>query len=172
MDISKRLTELDSSNLHILEADEQTFNKFMEEVRSKLPKDTFLAIIDGNRIDNLCELFEAFVEAFKFPDYFGKNWAAFDECINDLDWLNVSSYILVLKDIDIKFNDEQNINTLLRILCNSANEWSMGRNYDSYPTPPTPFHIIFVVPVGNGSKIDQRLKAEGFRNIEHLSLSL
>lgn len=166
----QKLIQLDGSNLHILEVDEQVYNRFIEEVRSKVPKDTFFAIIDGNEINNLSELFNAFMKVFKFPDYFGMNWNAFDECINDLDWLDANSYILVLKNIDTKFNDQQNLNTLLRILCNSANEWSCGRNYDSYPTPPTPFHIIFVVPVGEGTKIDLILKTEGFKNIEYLNL--
>ena len=41
---------------------------------------------------------------FEFPDYFGNNWAAFDECINDLDcvrcqfiYINIEGYIYKAK---------------------------------------------------------------------------
>jgi hypothetical protein len=29
-----------------------------------------------------------FAASFQFPYYFGENWPAFDECINDLSWLH------------------------------------------------------------------------------------
>ena len=31
------------------------------------------------------EIHNRLAKAFGFPDYYGKNWDAFDECINDLD---------------------------------------------------------------------------------------
>ncbi|HEX8616174.1 MAG TPA: barstar family protein [Thermoanaerobaculia bacterium] len=31
------------------------------------------------------ELFDALAEALELPDYFGRNWDAFDECLRDLD---------------------------------------------------------------------------------------
>ena len=34
------------------------------------------------------QLFEVYADKLKFPGYFGYNWNAFDECINDLSWLN------------------------------------------------------------------------------------
>jgi hypothetical protein len=40
------------------------------------------------RITTKQQLFKFFAEKLRFPEYFGFNWDAFDECINDLSWLN------------------------------------------------------------------------------------
>ena len=64
MDIIKKLIQLESPNLHILESEEQALHEFIEELRIQLPTTTYLAIIDGNKISNFNELFEAFCEAF------------------------------------------------------------------------------------------------------------
>ncbi|NJP08777.1 MAG: barstar family protein [Leptolyngbyaceae cyanobacterium RU_5_1] len=44
-----------------------------------------------------------------FPDYFGANWNAFDECITDLTWRPAQKYILVYDrpDIFAKADPEQ-----------------------------------------------------------------
>jgi len=31
-----------------------------------------------------------------FPDYFGSNWDALDECLADLDWLDLPGYVLLI----------------------------------------------------------------------------
>lgn len=44
--------------------------------------------VRGQRMRTTTELFAEFAAAFQFPWYFGQNWAAFDECMTDLDdWL-------------------------------------------------------------------------------------
>jgi RNAse (barnase) inhibitor barstar len=35
-------------------------------------------------------------EVFKFPDYFGHNLDALDECITDLEWINADNYVILL----------------------------------------------------------------------------
>lgn len=41
--------------------------------------------------------------AMRFPWYFGWNWAAFDECITDLEWLDFSSLLIVIDDYHLIF---------------------------------------------------------------------
>ncbi|MFI6212006.1 barstar family protein [Nocardia brasiliensis] len=44
--------------------------------------------VRGQHMATTAELFTEFAAAFQFPWYFGQNWAAFDECMRDLDeWL-------------------------------------------------------------------------------------
>ena len=35
---------------------------------------------------------------FQFPDYFGKNYNALNDCITDLDWLPAEVYLFVIKN--------------------------------------------------------------------------
>ena len=41
-------------------------------------------LIDGRRCDTLDSAVEVFAEAFEFPDYYGHNLDAFNECMSDL----------------------------------------------------------------------------------------
>lgn len=40
------------------------------------------------------ELLKAVAVALRFPDYFGMNWDALDECLRDLEWLPGSGCVL------------------------------------------------------------------------------
>lgn len=100
--------------------------------------------IDGKKCYTIDKLFKEFAKKLNFPNYFGYNWSAFDECINDLDWLSANSYILFISNINkvLQF-DKDNFKVFMRILKDTMDEWTNGRNYDSFPTPPTPFYVVF-----------------------------
>ena len=49
-------------------------------------------------IKNKSALMDALFEGLQFPDYFGRNWDALDECICDLSWLPPGDVILIHKD--------------------------------------------------------------------------
>ena len=41
--------------------------------------------VDVGSVTSSQELHELLAEVFHFPDYYGKNWDAFDECIRDIE---------------------------------------------------------------------------------------
>ncbi len=59
-------------------------------------------IIDGTKCLTKEDLFNTFSETFHFPDYFGHNWDAFEEVLNDLDFAHekiiITSADMVLMD--------------------------------------------------------------------------
>ena len=42
-------------------------------------------------------LLEAIATALKFPEWFGDNWDALEDCLTDLSWLKARGYVVVLE---------------------------------------------------------------------------
>ena len=126
--------------------DKPTVENLYEEISEDFNKNTasFITMIDGRKCNNLKGLFKEFATKFKFPSYFSYNWDSFDECFNDLDWLESNKFVLFIKDFDLILKDDyKNFKIFVEILINSIEKWKRGRNYDSFPTPPTPF-LVFI----------------------------
>jgi RNAse (barnase) inhibitor barstar len=68
-------------------------------------------------------LLNALDEALRFPDYFGDNWDALAECINDLSWLPDGDVALVHEDVPLK-DDRRSLATYLSILRGAVEEWA------------------------------------------------
>jgi hypothetical protein len=92
--------------LHCLEKKEPPFfhllsipdlNLLFENFESFNERDVFVARAQGS-LKTKADILLSISEALSFPDYFGNNWDAFDECINDLEWLPYKGYILLLEN--------------------------------------------------------------------------
>jgi len=44
------------------------------------------SVLDGRELRNKAELLAAVGKALAFPDYYGANWDALEECLNDMSW--------------------------------------------------------------------------------------
>ncbi len=90
----------------------------------------------GSSIASKADFFNAAKKVMKLPSYFGKNWDAFEECINDLSWISASGYIFVydntLRFIS-KYPDDADI---LRSILNEASiKWKQEN---------IPFEVVLV----------------------------
>lgn len=86
---------------------------------------TLVVIIDGEQIDTLDKFYDSISSQLKFPDIFGNNFDAFDEMINNLDWLEEDSICLIFRNYD-DFLSEENDEAreiLLTILDDASSEW-------------------------------------------------
>jgi RNAse (barnase) inhibitor barstar len=73
------------------------------------------------------ELIEAISETLNFPDYFGENWDAFEECIRDLSWL--SDDIILLEHTDFPMEGDDNSRRIyLEILSEAVEKWRSNEN--------------------------------------------
>ncbi|MBO6518423.1 MAG: barstar family protein [Rhodospirillales bacterium] len=69
------------------------------ETRSELEgTDLCVLRLDASTIDSDDALFGALALSLSFPDYFGRNWDAVDECLRDLsEWMPASGYVLFIE---------------------------------------------------------------------------
>ena len=62
--------------------------------------------INGRRINSKQSFLDVVGEAFTFPAYYGRNWDAFEEMINDLSWIEARG-VGLLYDYVYRFAEEQ-----------------------------------------------------------------
>jgi Barstar (barnase inhibitor) len=78
-------------------------------------------------------LFEALAEALAFPDWFGYNWDALEDCLSDLSWRQGPGHVLLFED----YPKGDELGVLIEVLRSSAQYWaSRGQ----------PFFALFVDP--------------------------
>jgi RNAse (barnase) inhibitor barstar len=58
--------------------------------------DIAIRVLRGHRMNDMRSAFEEFDAVFQLPSYFGRNWAALDECMNDADWFPLANRVLVV----------------------------------------------------------------------------
>lgn len=84
------------------------------------------------------ELFRKISATLKFPEYFGSNWDAMDECLADLQWSPVSGCALFIFGADMLWkNATFTAGRFVSAWLTAAEHW--GQNEIS-------FHLVFVLP--------------------------
>jgi len=83
---------------------------------------------DGNAL-------RAISQALHFPDWFGGNWDALEDCLGDLSWRPGDGHVLVLRNWQALTSDD--LGVLIDVLRSSAEFWQ-GRG--------KPFFAVLVDP--------------------------
>ena len=83
---------------------------------------------DGNAL-------HAISQALRFPDWFGGNWDALEDCLGDLSWRPGNGHVLVLRNWQALTSDD--LGVLIDVLRSSAESWS-GRG--------RPFFAVLIDP--------------------------
>ena len=109
------------------------------------PPGLALKVIKGRLCKTPATLFAEFARALAFPDYFGHNWDALEECLADLEWLQAKGYILLITDAaSVLSNDETEYETFLEILRDAGEAWGSGQA-GMGARRAIPFHVLFAV---------------------------
>ena len=77
-------------------------------------------IVSGIR--SKAALLNAIAASLLFPDYFGENWDALDECIRDLSWLPAGDVVLVHNEVPLR-DDLVSLSTYVSILNSAVESW-------------------------------------------------
>ncbi len=100
---------------------------------------TFVARLQGASCRVTKDLLTTFAHALRFPDYYGHNWDALDECLTDLDWLEARHIVLVIEGADQVLGEEPaDREILLEILVTTAEAWAEA----GLPERPMSFHVL------------------------------
>jgi len=83
-----------------------------------------IATVHGARAMTLESAFAEVARGFAFPDYFGSNWPAFDECLSDLGWIPSPSYLLVVRaDLLLIAESGEERNRFISMLERASRRW-------------------------------------------------
>lgn len=119
----------------------------------KVPRGFVLRVMRGGKCRKAPDLFAEMATVLAFPDYFGHNWDALEECLADLEWLPGKGYVLLFTNADqILADDDDEFTTLLEVLSDAGEAWASGQAGKR----PTPFHTLFAVSEREKSKLAHR----------------
>lgn len=126
------------------------------------PSGLVIRFIRGGKIQTVDSMHDEISAALQFPWYYGENWAAFDECINDLEWLPGKAYLLIFTDAEqlLTKEDDEVFATLVRILNDAAAVWNRQVETEEQMRSFAPFHVIF--QSSDKERFISRLQLAGF----------
>jgi len=104
-----------------------------------------LFYLDGAHARDKKSFLDQAARAMDFPDYFGRNWDAFEECVNDLAWAPATGYILLFQAPErLVKNARADWETAIEILSTASENWAevgvpfyillRGRVPDEFPS--------------------------------------
>lgn len=74
------------------------------------------------------ELLRAFAAALEFPDWFGQNWDALEDCLTDLSWLAAPGHVILIEGSASLAQEDSA--ALCSVLADAAQFWrGQGRRF-------------------------------------------
>jgi hypothetical protein len=117
---SDSLWSIDAPWVHVVGADVDVANLLTHE-----PEGRVAVMLDARRMTDFDGLMAECQGAFRFPEYFGRNWPAFDECVRDLSWLPGRAYHVVIEHGNELLRDDLGeLPTFLRTMERAGQAWS------------------------------------------------
>jgi hypothetical protein len=121
--------------------------------------------VRGSKMRTVCGLFDEMAAALQFPYYFGENWAAFDECLADMDWLpmNVGIVVVVLDSGDVLVDAaEVELSVLVRTITHAAEIYAQPiESGEWWDRPSVPFHVVLQAGPASIAAVRARWQAAG-----------
>ena len=99
--------------------------KFLTTLENIPNNDNYLIIVSN--VKNKEELFNTLYKELKFPNYFGFNWDALYDCLNDLSWI-IESYVTIVHDDSFKL-DHTSLKVYIDILSSVSKKWEDDKEH-------------------------------------------
>lgn len=114
------------------------------------PADFVLRIPAGIR--SKAELLSILAIAGHFPDYFGENWDALEECLSDLSWISNKRIVVVHEDLCL-IDGSAECRTYLEVLSAALTDWASrvepdeAKSLNASSCVPHELRVVFPVEV-------------------------
>jgi len=80
--------------------------------------------LDGTNIDDKERFLNHAAAALRFPNYFGANWDAFEDCLTDMSWHETHGFVILYDHFEtFAEHSPDQFKRALEILRDSANFW-------------------------------------------------
>lgn len=154
-----RLKTLDGPWLHFVLATPDGLAAELDELRSTCGYKVWF--LDGSKMTTLAGLFAEFSQRLNFPEYFGHNSAAFDECLADLSWHDTAGFCMVVTAAEQLLIDQQDdLEWLLDLLTGICKEWSVAVAVgEPWDRPALPFHVVFSAEESFAGEVPPEVRA-------------
>lgn len=115
-------------------------------LESAATADVLLVQLDGARMRSLEGVYREYVREFSFPEYFGWNWAAFDECMKDLEAQPAHAYLTIItRGGEVLSDEPEELSTFLRRLEEIGRRWSGAFAVGpAWGGGQVPFHTVII----------------------------
>src|SRR5262249_55103446 len=122
----KRLLRVEKPWLHVLIATEEEAWDLLTSLPDSTKENVVGRMVRGEKGRTTADFFSEFAAALQFPPYFGENWDAFEETINDLEWLRGEAFTILITNANHLLDKApaDQLQTLLKVLDQAGEEWS------------------------------------------------
>ncbi len=152
-----------SSWAHAVSCPEKTIDDFAYRPPGGKQSLILARIMRGRRCGTKRELFQEWAAALQFPYYFGGNWDAFEECINDLDWIPMEHFVFfVTHTSHLLHTSERDFATFAQIMSEAARRGGdvAGRSSERVRVAYS-FHVVFHCEPGDEAETWSRFLRVG-----------
>jgi barstar (barnase inhibitor) len=94
---------------------------YSDDPRTILKTDS-VSVAEIGHVSSKEQLLDSIADQLSFPDYFGRNWDALDECIQDLSWLHDADVAVVHWEVPTALGPD-GLRTYLAVLRDAAVAW-------------------------------------------------
>jgi hypothetical protein len=142
--------------LGILIQNESDTENLIWSFRNRIAEGIMCLKVRGKKCQEFQSMFDEFSAALQFPYYFGENWAAFDECLNDLEWLPFEKFLLFVSDAPYLLRNENDgdFRDTITLLQNTAANWKNLRNKS--------FYVVLHAGPSDDAVLKKKLEAGSF----------
>jgi RNAse (barnase) inhibitor barstar len=130
-----------------------------EQVKILTP-DGVVQTLDSGKMTDAAGLLAEFAEKLEFPSYFGHNWYALVDCLDDFHggWHGMRPVVVVMNDADVLI-DKEFFPLFIALLCEAAERANLSLDADGLPRDrqPFPLHFVLLLRFSEIQKVAERL---------------